>query len=45
MSEAEQLEAYRKRNLMGVGLIPMEAVADLAVMLAASGSGSRPEGF
>src|SRR5262245_3040960 len=31
---AEQLELYRKRNLMGVGLIPSEAVADLAVMLA-----------
>ena len=34
ITEAEQLEAYRKRNLMGVGLIPAEAVADLAVMLA-----------
>jgi rhamnose utilization protein RhaD (predicted bifunctional aldolase and dehydrogenase)/NAD(P)-dependent dehydrogenase (short-subunit alcohol dehydrogenase family) len=34
VSEAEQLEAYRKRNLMGVGLIPAEAVADLAVTLA-----------
>ena len=34
VSEAEQLEAYRKRNLMGVGLIPAEAVADLAVMMA-----------
>jgi rhamnose utilization protein RhaD (predicted bifunctional aldolase and dehydrogenase)/NAD(P)-dependent dehydrogenase (short-subunit alcohol dehydrogenase family) len=34
VTEAEQLEAYRKRNLMGVGLIPAEAVADLAVMLA-----------
>jgi rhamnose utilization protein RhaD (predicted bifunctional aldolase and dehydrogenase)/NAD(P)-dependent dehydrogenase (short-subunit alcohol dehydrogenase family) len=34
VSEAEQLEVYRKRNLMGVGLIPAEAVADLAVMLA-----------
>lgn len=30
----EQLEAYRKRNLMGVALIPPEAVADLAVLLA-----------
>lgn len=30
----EQLEAYRKRNLMGVSLIPAEAVADLAVLLA-----------
>ncbi len=34
VTEAEQLEMYRKRNLMGVGLIPAEAVADLAVMLA-----------
>ncbi|HEU4599268.1 MAG TPA: SDR family oxidoreductase [Solirubrobacterales bacterium] len=34
VSEAEQLETYRKRNLMGVGLIPAEAVADLAVMMA-----------
>jgi rhamnose utilization protein RhaD (predicted bifunctional aldolase and dehydrogenase)/NAD(P)-dependent dehydrogenase (short-subunit alcohol dehydrogenase family) len=34
VTEAEQLESYRKRNLMGVGLIPAEAVADLAVMLA-----------
>ena len=34
ISEAEQLEVYRKRNLMGVGLIPAEAVADLAVALA-----------
>jgi rhamnose utilization protein RhaD (predicted bifunctional aldolase and dehydrogenase)/NAD(P)-dependent dehydrogenase (short-subunit alcohol dehydrogenase family) len=34
VTEAEQLEAYRKRNLMGVGLIPAEAVADMAVMLA-----------
>jgi len=34
VTEAEQMEAYRKRNLMGVGLIPAEAVADLAVMLA-----------
>jgi NAD(P)-dependent dehydrogenase (short-subunit alcohol dehydrogenase family) len=31
---AEQLEAYRKRNLMGVSLIPAETVADLAVLLA-----------
>jgi len=30
----EQLDAYRKRNLMGVALIPPEAVADLAVLLA-----------
>jgi rhamnose utilization protein RhaD (predicted bifunctional aldolase and dehydrogenase)/NAD(P)-dependent dehydrogenase (short-subunit alcohol dehydrogenase family) len=34
VSEAEQLEMYRARNLMGVGLIPPEAVADLAVLLA-----------
>ena len=34
VSEEEQLEAYRSRNLMGVGLIPAEAVADLAVLLA-----------
>jgi rhamnose utilization protein RhaD (predicted bifunctional aldolase and dehydrogenase)/NAD(P)-dependent dehydrogenase (short-subunit alcohol dehydrogenase family) len=34
VTEAEQLEAYRKRNLMGVGLIPAEAVADLAVLMA-----------
>jgi NAD(P)-dependent dehydrogenase (short-subunit alcohol dehydrogenase family) len=34
VTEAEQLETYRKRNLMGVGLIPAEAVADLAVLLA-----------
>jgi NAD(P)-dependent dehydrogenase (short-subunit alcohol dehydrogenase family) len=34
VSEEEQLEMYRSRNLMGVGLIPPEAVADLAVLLA-----------
>jgi NAD(P)-dependent dehydrogenase (short-subunit alcohol dehydrogenase family) len=34
VTEAEQLEAYRKRNLMGVGLIPAEAVAELAVAMA-----------
>ena len=34
VSEAEQLETYRGRNLLGVGLIPPEAVADLAVLLA-----------
>ena len=34
ISEEEQLEMYRSRNLMGVGLIPPEAVADLAVLLA-----------
>ncbi|HYJ31854.1 MAG TPA: SDR family oxidoreductase, partial [Candidatus Binatia bacterium] len=31
---AEQLEAYRKRNVMGVSLIPAESVADLAALLA-----------
>jgi NAD(P)-dependent dehydrogenase (short-subunit alcohol dehydrogenase family) len=30
----EQLESYRRRNLMGTALIPAEAVADLAVLLA-----------
>ena len=30
----EQLESYRRRNVMGTGLIPPEAVADLAVLLA-----------
>lgn len=30
----EQLEAYRQRNLMGVSLLPPEAVADLAVLMA-----------
>jgi NAD(P)-dependent dehydrogenase (short-subunit alcohol dehydrogenase family) len=34
VTEAEQLEVYRKRNLMGVGLIPAEAVAELAVAMA-----------
>ena len=34
LTEAEQLDSYRKRNLMGVGLIPAEAVAELAVLLA-----------
>ena len=34
VTEEEQLESYRRRNLMGVGLIPAEAVADLAVLLA-----------
>ena len=33
ISEEEQLEMYRSRNLMGVGLIPAEAVADLAILL------------
>jgi rhamnose utilization protein RhaD (predicted bifunctional aldolase and dehydrogenase)/NAD(P)-dependent dehydrogenase (short-subunit alcohol dehydrogenase family) len=30
----QQLESYRSRNLLGVNLIPAEAVADLAVLLA-----------
>jgi NAD(P)-dependent dehydrogenase (short-subunit alcohol dehydrogenase family) len=34
VSYEEQLEAYRGRNLMGVTLIPAEAVADMAVLLA-----------
>ncbi|HUR93367.1 MAG TPA: SDR family oxidoreductase [Gemmatimonadales bacterium] len=34
VTEAEQLEIYRKRNLMGVGLIPADAVAELAVVMA-----------
>ncbi|MEO8030895.1 MAG: SDR family oxidoreductase, partial [Gemmatimonadota bacterium] len=34
ISVEQQLEAYRKRNLMGVSLIPAAAVADLAVLLA-----------
>jgi rhamnose utilization protein RhaD (predicted bifunctional aldolase and dehydrogenase)/NAD(P)-dependent dehydrogenase (short-subunit alcohol dehydrogenase family) len=34
VTEAEQLEVYRQRNLMKVGLIPADAVADLAVVLA-----------
>jgi rhamnose utilization protein RhaD (predicted bifunctional aldolase and dehydrogenase)/NAD(P)-dependent dehydrogenase (short-subunit alcohol dehydrogenase family) len=34
VTEQEQLEVYRRRNLMGAGLIPAEAVADLAVALA-----------
>ena len=33
VTEEEQLEAYRRRNLMGAGLIPPEAVADIAVLL------------
>jgi rhamnose utilization protein RhaD (predicted bifunctional aldolase and dehydrogenase)/NAD(P)-dependent dehydrogenase (short-subunit alcohol dehydrogenase family) len=33
VTEDEQLEAYRRRNLMGVKLIPAEAVADVAVLL------------
>lgn len=34
VSVEEQLEAYRRRNLMGVSLIPAAVVADLAVLLA-----------
>jgi len=34
VSVEQQLEAYRSRNLMGATLIPPEAVADLAVLLA-----------
>jgi len=34
VSVEEQLESYRRRNLLGAGLIPPEAVADLAVLLA-----------
>lgn len=34
VSVEQQLEDYRKRNAMGVSLIPAEAVADLAVLLA-----------
>lgn len=34
ISVEEQLEVYRKRNLMGAALIPPEIVADLAVLLA-----------
>jgi rhamnulose-1-phosphate aldolase/alcohol dehydrogenase len=36
VSEEEQLEAYRTRNLMGTSLIPPEAVADVAVLLASN---------
>ncbi|HET7039682.1 MAG TPA: SDR family oxidoreductase, partial [Gemmatimonadales bacterium] len=34
VSVEEQLETYRRRNLMGTSLIPAEAVAELAVLLA-----------
>ena len=34
ISRDEQLEAYRRRNVMGVSLIPAETVADLAALLA-----------
>jgi rhamnose utilization protein RhaD (predicted bifunctional aldolase and dehydrogenase)/NAD(P)-dependent dehydrogenase (short-subunit alcohol dehydrogenase family) len=36
VSVEEQLETYRRRNLMGSALIPPEAVADIAVLLASS---------
>ena len=36
MSIEEQLETYRSRNLMGTSLIPPEAVADIAVLLASN---------
>ncbi|HYT99772.1 MAG TPA: SDR family oxidoreductase [Gemmatimonadales bacterium] len=34
VSLEEQLEVYRRRNVMGVSLIPADVVADLAVLLA-----------
>jgi rhamnulose-1-phosphate aldolase/alcohol dehydrogenase len=34
VSLEEQLESYRRRNLLGASLIPAEVVADLAVLLA-----------
>jgi NAD(P)-dependent dehydrogenase (short-subunit alcohol dehydrogenase family) len=34
VSVEEQLESYRRRNLLNASLIPPEAVADLAVLLA-----------
>ena len=34
VSVEEQMETYRKRNLLGAGLIPADAVADIAVLLA-----------
>lgn len=34
VSVEDQLEAYRRRNVMGVSLIPAETVADLAALLA-----------
>ncbi len=34
VSVDEQLEAYRRRNVMGVSLIPAETVADVATLLA-----------
>jgi rhamnose utilization protein RhaD (predicted bifunctional aldolase and dehydrogenase)/NAD(P)-dependent dehydrogenase (short-subunit alcohol dehydrogenase family) len=34
ISAEDQLDAYRRRNVMGVSLIPAEAVADVAALLA-----------
>jgi rhamnose utilization protein RhaD (predicted bifunctional aldolase and dehydrogenase)/NAD(P)-dependent dehydrogenase (short-subunit alcohol dehydrogenase family) len=34
ISAADQLESYRRRNAMGVSLIPADAVADIAALLA-----------
>ena len=34
VSTEDQLEAYRRRNVMGVSLIPASAVADIAALLA-----------
>jgi rhamnulose-1-phosphate aldolase/alcohol dehydrogenase len=34
VSAEEQLEAYRRRNVMGVSLIPADTVADIAALLA-----------
>jgi rhamnose utilization protein RhaD (predicted bifunctional aldolase and dehydrogenase)/NAD(P)-dependent dehydrogenase (short-subunit alcohol dehydrogenase family) len=56
VSVEEQLKVYRSRNLMGATLIPPEAVADLAVLLASDKfrfttgdiltiDGGLPEGF
>jgi rhamnose utilization protein RhaD (predicted bifunctional aldolase and dehydrogenase)/NAD(P)-dependent dehydrogenase (short-subunit alcohol dehydrogenase family) len=36
VSEEEQLETYRRRNLMGTPLIPAAAVADIAVLLSSA---------
>ena len=36
VSEEEQLEAYRRRNLMGTQLIPADAVAEIAVLLSSA---------
>ena len=33
ISTEEQLEVYKRRNLLGASLIPASAVADLAVLL------------